>query len=190
MPIFAPAEIDSEPFDPLRLVTTLVAAGAGTDSVTVPPEAFVVPDIDRLPATLQRILLPEKAVALESAAVVVFPLKLIPVKLDVPLYEIVIELAPTPRLIPPAEDRETLLEVPLRLKFVAAGTLAEIVMFGLVLCCERVMLLPATNANAVDDAVFAVPEVAPPAAVVIEVNTVPTVLVATPMIVTAGLVLF
>jgi hypothetical protein len=63
-------------------------------------------------------------------------------------------------------------------------------MFGLVLNCESVILLPATKANAVEDAVFAVPLVAPPAADVIEVKTVPTVLVATPIMVMAGLVLF
>jgi hypothetical protein len=84
MPIPAPAEIDMLPFDPLRLVTTFVAAGDGTESVTVPPLAFVVPDIDRIPATLRRMLLPLNAVALLPAAVVVFPLKLNPVKFEVP----------------------------------------------------------------------------------------------------------
>jgi len=84
MPIFAPAEIDKLPFEPLREVTTLVAAGAGTERVIVPPLALVVPDIDKMPATLMIRLFPVKAVALLAARVVVLPLKLMPVKFDVP----------------------------------------------------------------------------------------------------------
>lgn len=55
-----------------------------------------------------------------------------------------------------------------------------IVMFGLVLNCDSVIFDPATNAQALDEAVFAVPDVAPPAAEVIVLRTVPTVFVATP----------
>ena len=63
----------------------LVAVGGeGTDRVTVPPLAFVVADNERIPAALRIRLLPVKAVALFPTAVVVFPLRLIPVKLDVP----------------------------------------------------------------------------------------------------------
>lgn len=46
-------------------------------------------------------------------------------------------------------------------------------MFGLVEFCESVMLLPATNPNAEDEAVFTVPLVAPPAALVIETSVEP-----------------
>ena len=63
-------------------------------------------------------------------------------------------------------------------------------MLGLVEFCERVTLFPATRANAVEDAVFAVPEVAPPAIDVILVNTVPPPEGEGPIIVIAGLVLF
>lgn len=84
MPIPAPAEIDSEPLEPFKEVTTFVAAGAGTDRVIVPPLAFVVADIDKMPAALKMMLFPVMAVALLPTAVVVFPLRLIPVKLEVP----------------------------------------------------------------------------------------------------------
>lgn len=47
---------------------------------------------------------------------------------------------------------------------------------------------PATNANAVDDTVFAVPEDAPPATVVMVVRTVPPPLGVGPMIVIDGFV--
>lgn len=36
MPIPAPAEIDIDPLDPFNEVTTFVAAGAGTEMVTLP----------------------------------------------------------------------------------------------------------------------------------------------------------
>ena len=48
IPIFAPAEMDMLPFDPFRLVTTFVAAGAGTEMVTefrlTPTEAIPAPE--------------------------------------------------------------------------------------------------------------------------------------------------
>lgn len=60
--------------------------------------------------------------------------------------------------------RLTLLDVPLRLKFVAAGTFGPItVISGLVETCERVMFEPAANTKAVEEAVLAVPLVKPPA---------------------------
>jgi hypothetical protein len=63
---------------------------------------------------------------------------------------------------------ETLLDVPFKEKFVATGTVGpEMVMLGLVESWDNVMLAPATSAKAVDEAVFAVPLVAPPAADVI-----------------------
>ena len=70
--------------EPFKDVTTLVAAGAGTDRVIVPPLAFVVAERDRIPAALRIRLFPVKAVALLPANVVVFPLRLIPVKFEVP----------------------------------------------------------------------------------------------------------
>ena len=62
----------------------MAAGGAGTERVTVPPEAFVVPDRDKMPTALKIKLFPLSAVALFPAAVVVLPLRLIPVKFDVP----------------------------------------------------------------------------------------------------------
>lgn len=121
MPMPAPAEIDKLPFDPLRDVTTFVAAGAGTDRVTVPPLAFVTPDIERMPATLIMMLLPVKAVALFPASVVVFPLKLIPVKFDVPEYETLMLDAPELKAIPLPATRDTLDDVPFKEKLVAVG---------------------------------------------------------------------
>jgi hypothetical protein len=58
------------------------------------------------------------------------------------------------------------------------------VMLGEVEACERVMLAPATKANAVDDAVLTVPDVAPTPAAIVD-STVPT-----PDTVTLGLVEF
>lgn len=81
IPMLAPAEIESDPLDPLRLVTTFALLA---DRLIVPPEALVVPDITRFPIALTRTLLPLNAVALFPAKVVVLPLKLRPVKLDVP----------------------------------------------------------------------------------------------------------
>jgi hypothetical protein len=73
--------------------------------------------------------------------------------------------------IPAPAEIEALEEVPLRTKLVAAGTAGPmIVTDGFVDSWLRVMLFPATNPKAEDDAVFAVPEVAPPTAVVIETS--------------------
>ena len=59
---------------------------------------------------------------------------------------------------------------------------AEIVMLGDVEACDRLIDAPATRPNAVEDAVFTVPDVVPaPAAIVL--STVPT-----PRMVTFGLV--
>jgi hypothetical protein len=87
------------------------------------------------------------------------------------VFDIVIVEAFCDRDTPAPASRDTLLDDPFKLKLVAAGTLADIVIFGLVLNWDRVMLLPATRAKAEDEAVFAVPLVAPPAALVIEVST-------------------
>jgi len=73
--------------------------------------------------------------------------------------------APELKAIPAPATRDTLLEVPFKLKFVAVGTFAEIVTFGLVESWDKVMFGPATNPKAVEDAVFTVPELAPPATV-------------------------
>ena len=51
IPILAPAEIEREPLDPFKLVTTFVAAGAGTEIVIlpapIPTEAIPAPEIFR-----------------------------------------------------------------------------------------------------------------------------------------------
>jgi len=61
MPIFAPAEIDKLPFDPFKDVTTLVAAGAGTEIVTLPlptpTEAIPAPEKFNNPANVPNELL-------------------------------------------------------------------------------------------------------------------------------------
>jgi len=79
----APATKDALLDVPFRLKLVAVG-GAGTDKVIVPPLAFVVADNDRMPAALSITLLPVIAVALLPTAVVVLPLRLIPVKLEVP----------------------------------------------------------------------------------------------------------
>lgn len=63
-----------------------------------------------------------------------------------------------------------------------------IVIFGLVDSWLRVMLDPATIPNAVEDAVLAVPDVAPPAAEVMVVRTDPPAPGVGPIIVRDGLV--
>jgi hypothetical protein len=84
---------------------------------------------------------------------------------------IVILEAPELKVMFAPATSETLLEVPFRLKLVAIAVFGpEIVMFGLVLFWDNVMLFPATNPNPVEEAVFAVPTVAPPAAVVIDTS--------------------
>jgi hypothetical protein len=84
----------------------------------------------------------------------------------------VMVLAACPIPIPAPAERETLLLVPSKLKLVALGTLAEMVMFGLVLSWLRLMFGPAIKPQAVDDAVFSVPLVVPPTAVPMVLRTV------------------
>lgn len=77
---------------------------------------------------------------------------------------IVIELAPELNVILAPATRLTLDEVPFKKKLVAAGTAGPItVTEGFVESCDNVIFGPATRANAEEEAVFAVPLVAPPA---------------------------
>lgn len=111
IPIPAPADIEREPLNPFKLVTTLVAAAAGTDSVIVPPEALVLPVKDKIPTALRINEFPVNAV--EDA---VLPLRLIPVKLLVPVYDIVTVRSPAAVAvaaeIPPAPASAKLTAVP------------------------------------------------------------------------------
>jgi hypothetical protein len=79
------------------------------------------------------------------------------------------------RLIPAPATRETLLVVPFRVKVAPPPPpLAPmIVIAGEVESCDKVMFEPATSANAEEDAVLTVPEVAPPKVDEMLVRTVP-----------------
>jgi hypothetical protein len=106
----------------------------------------------------------------------------------------VMVLAFVAKVTPLPATRDTLAVVPFKVNC-ETDAKAEVfgpmmVMLGLVLSCDRVMPLPATKPNAVEEAVFSVPDVAPPAIDDMDVSTVPTVLVATPITVMLGLVLF
>jgi hypothetical protein len=81
-------------------------------------------------------------------------------------------LAPELRVTFAPATKLTLDDVPLRVKPPPPPDVPMIVIFGLVEFCDKVMLLPATRAKAVEDAVLTVPDVAPPAADVIELRTV------------------
>ena len=121
IPIPAPAEMLILPLEPFSDVTTFVAAGAGTEMVTLPfptpteaipaPEKFSKPE--KVPAELE-VVLPSAVrdcenVCTEAEIVIVDPACPVPM--------------PAPALM------LTLDEVPFRLKLVAAGMLApEIVM--------------------------------------------------------------
>jgi hypothetical protein len=81
-------------------------------------------------------------------------------------------LAPELSVIFAPATRLTLDDVPFSVNPAPPPDVPMMVILGLVEFWDRVMLLPATKPNAVEDAVFAVPEVAPPAAEVIELRTV------------------
>jgi hypothetical protein len=82
----------------------------------------------------------------------------------VALFEIVMVDAAVARLIPAPAIRVTLEDDPFKEKLVAAGTAGPMMVnCGLVEDWLSVIFDPATKAKAEDEAVFAVPEVAPPA---------------------------
>lgn len=67
-------------------------------------------------------------------------------------------------------DQRTLLESCNMREVGTVGAGPMTVTAGLVLSCDNVMLLPATSANAEEEAVFAVPLVAPPLVVVTDTS--------------------
>jgi len=79
--------------------------------------------------------------------------------------------AACPIPIPAPAEIDALEDVPLRVNPAPpAGVGPMIVMVGLVDSWLNVMLFPATNPKAVDEAVLAVPEVVPPAMLEIDTN--------------------
>jgi len=121
IPIPAPAEIDRLPLEPFRLVTTLVAAGAGTEIVTLP-----------FPTPTEAIPAPEKFSTFEKVPdelLVVFPNAVKEIDEVCTDAEIVMVLAALPIPMPAPAEIERLPFDPLRdvTTLVAAGAGTEMV---------------------------------------------------------------
>ena len=109
-PIPAPADIDRTPEDPFRLLTTL-------------PGAVWAPEIVRLSPLTPTLILPAPEIFIRPEKVpvlpsVVFPNAVMDCVMVWTLAEIVMVLLAWPVPIPAPAERETLLLVPFRLKFV------------------------------------------------------------------------
>ena len=137
MPIPAPAEIDIAPVEPFSDETTLaLAAGAGTEIVILPAPT----PTDAIPA-------PEMFNRFENVPaeeLVVFPRAVKDTEDVCTLADTVIVDPACPIPIPAPAERDTLLEVPFKLKFVAAGTVGPTIVM-LDAPELKVMFAPATS---------------------------------------------
>lgn len=142
IPILAPAEMLSAPVEPFKLDTTLaLAAGAGTEIVTEP-----------FPTPTEAIPAPEKfrrLVNVPADEEVVLPNAVRDLLTVCTEAEIVMLLAPEAKATLAPATSDTLEDVPLRLKFVAAGTVGP-TSVRLLAPLLIVMLAPATRLTLLD----------------------------------------